>query len=78
MADASTAGKEVTAPLTQGYGALEFASDRDLISRGPLSLYEVDAYTMIMNGGLQQIKDYLQNFGKDLGYCRYFAFLCIR
>jgi hypothetical protein len=49
-----------------------------LISRGPLSLYEVDAYTMIMNGGLQQIKDYLQNFGKDLGYCRYFAFLCIR
>ena len=40
-----------------------------LISRGPLSLYEVDAYTMIMNGGLQQIKDYLQNFGKDLGYC---------
>ena len=27
MADASTAGKEVTAPLTQGYGALEFASD---------------------------------------------------
>jgi Predicted peptidase len=29
MADASTAGKEVTAPLTQGYGALEFASDRD-------------------------------------------------
>ena len=38
MADASTAGKEVTAPLTQGYGALEFASDRDLISRGPLSL----------------------------------------
>ena len=26
MADASTAGKEVTAPLTQGYGALEFAS----------------------------------------------------
>ena len=29
MADASTAGKEVSAPLTQGYGALEFASDRD-------------------------------------------------
>ena len=29
MADASTAGKEVTAPLTQGYGALEFPSDRD-------------------------------------------------
>ena len=29
MAGASTAGKEVTAPLTQGYGALEFASDRD-------------------------------------------------
>ena len=29
MADSSTAGKEVTAPLTQGYGALEFASDRD-------------------------------------------------
>ena len=29
MADASTIGKEVTAPLTQGYGALEFASDRD-------------------------------------------------
>ena len=29
MADASTVGKEVTAPLTQGYGALEFASDRD-------------------------------------------------
>ena len=29
MADASTTGKEVTAPLTQGYGALEFASDRD-------------------------------------------------
>ena len=29
MADASTAGKEVTVPLTQGYGALEFASDRD-------------------------------------------------
>ena len=29
MADASTAGKEVTAPLTQGDGALEFASDRD-------------------------------------------------
>ena len=25
----STAGKEVTAPLTQGYGALEFASNRD-------------------------------------------------
>ena len=29
MADASTVGKEVTAPLTQGHGALEFASDRD-------------------------------------------------
>ena len=29
MADASTVSKEVTAPLTQGYGALEFASDRD-------------------------------------------------
>ena len=29
MADASTVGKEVTAPITQGYGALEFASDRD-------------------------------------------------
>ena len=29
MADASTVGKEVTAPLTQGYGALEFASNRD-------------------------------------------------
>ena len=29
MADASTIGKDVTAPLTQGYGALEFASDRD-------------------------------------------------
>ena len=29
MADASTVGKEVTAPLTQGYGALEFASSRD-------------------------------------------------
>ena len=26
MADASTVGKDVTAPLTQGYGALEFAS----------------------------------------------------
>ena len=29
MADASTVGKAVTAPLTQGYGALAFASDRD-------------------------------------------------
>ena len=29
MADASTVGKEVTAPLAQGYGALEFASNRD-------------------------------------------------
>ena len=29
MADASTVGKDATAPLTQGYGALEFASDRD-------------------------------------------------
>ena len=29
MADASTVGKDVAAPLTQGYGALEFASDRD-------------------------------------------------
>ena len=29
IADASTAGKEVTAPLTQGYGALLFASARD-------------------------------------------------
>lgn len=29
MADASTVGKEVTAPLTQGYGALAFASNRD-------------------------------------------------
>ena len=29
MADASTAGKEVTVPLTQGYGALVFASERD-------------------------------------------------
>lgn len=29
MADASTTGKDVTAPLTQGYGALVFASDRD-------------------------------------------------
>ena len=29
MADASTVGREVTAPLTQGYGALVFASDRD-------------------------------------------------
>ena len=59
--------------FSDGYRVLLY-----LISRGPLSLYEVDAYTMIMNGGLQQIKDYLQNFGKDLGYCRYFAFLCIR
>ena len=29
MADASTVGKDVTTPLTQGYGALEFASNRD-------------------------------------------------
>lgn len=29
MADASTVGKDVTVPLTQGYGALEFASERD-------------------------------------------------
>ena len=29
MADASTVNKEVTVPLTQGYGALTFASDRD-------------------------------------------------
>lgn len=29
MADASTVGKDVTTPLTQGYGALVFASDRD-------------------------------------------------
>ena len=29
MADASTVGKDVTAPLIQGYGALVFASDRD-------------------------------------------------
>ena len=29
MADASTVGKDVTAPLAQGYGALEFASDLD-------------------------------------------------
>lgn len=29
MADASTVGKGVTTPLTQGYGALEFASNRD-------------------------------------------------
>lgn len=29
IADASTAGKEVTAPLTQGYGALLFASPED-------------------------------------------------
>lgn len=29
MADASTVNKGVTTPLTQGYGALEFASDRD-------------------------------------------------
>ena len=29
MADASTVNKGVTAPLTQGYGALEFASNRD-------------------------------------------------
>ena len=29
IADASTVGKEVTTPLTQGYGALEFASNRD-------------------------------------------------
>ena len=29
IADASTVGKDVTVPLTQGYGALEFASDRD-------------------------------------------------
>ncbi len=29
MADASTVGKDVTTPLSQGYGALEFASDRD-------------------------------------------------
>ena len=28
MADASTVGKEVTAPLTQGYGALVFAGRR--------------------------------------------------
>lgn len=27
MADASTVGNYVTVPLTQGYGALEFASD---------------------------------------------------
>jgi predicted peptidase len=29
MADASTVGKDVTVPLTQGYGALEFASNPD-------------------------------------------------
>lgn len=29
MADASTTDKEVTAPLTQGYGALEFVTDSD-------------------------------------------------
>lgn len=29
MADASTTGREVTAPLTQGYGALEFVTDSD-------------------------------------------------
>lgn len=29
MADASTTGKSVTAPLTQGYGALEFVTDAD-------------------------------------------------
>ena len=29
MADASTVGKDVTTPLSQGYGAQEFASDRD-------------------------------------------------
>lgn len=29
MADASTANREVTAPLTQGYGALEFVTDAD-------------------------------------------------
>lgn len=29
MADASTTNKEVTAPLTQGYGALEFVTDSD-------------------------------------------------
>ena len=29
MADASTVGKDVTTPLSQGYGALEFASKRD-------------------------------------------------
>ena len=29
IADASTVGKDVTTPLTQGYGALEFASNRD-------------------------------------------------
>lgn len=29
MADASTVGKDVTTPLTQGYGALEFASELD-------------------------------------------------
>ena len=29
MADASTVGKDVTTPLTQSYGALEFASNRD-------------------------------------------------
>ena len=29
VAAASTVGNDVTAPLTQGYGALEFASDCD-------------------------------------------------
>ena len=43
MADASTVGKEVTAPLTQGYGALVFASDRD--QQRHLSFVLVPQYT---------------------------------
>ena len=43
MADASTVGKDVTTPLTQGYGALEFASDRD--QQRHLSFVLVPQYT---------------------------------
>ena len=48
MADASTAGKEVTAPLTQGYGALEFASNRD--QQGIQCRYQPTIHHRTVNG----------------------------
>ena len=60
MADASTAGKDVTAPLTQGYGALEFASNRD----GNINFIKWEAGSVLPETG--RAMEHMASF--DYGY----------